>query len=383
MKKEIQDISLLFVEDEHEARKNISEMISRRVSEFFVAENANQAIEIYKKHKPDLLLSDIRMPGMNGLQMVQIIKEINPLVKIIMMTAFTDTDYLLKCIDLQVDGYIVKPVYKTKLLSAINKQADIILSWKRIKMQEKEKILYTKQLEEQNKDLDDFSHTVAHDLKNPLGSMMNFSNLIVDSFDEFSKDEIRYYLSLIAKEGERTQQIINSLLLFAKIRKTDVELKELNMSVIVNKTIKRLSEMINEKNASIKLHDNWPVALGYPDWIEEVWINYLSNALKYGGVMPQIEIGYDMFDPQKENIRFWIKDFGKGISEKNQNLLFKKFEQLDQVNITGHGLGLSIVSSIINKLGGKVGVESKIGEGSLFYFTLPHYGKPKDEYLSS
>ncbi|MCD4694760.1 MAG: response regulator [Bacteroidales bacterium] len=138
MENQVLNISLLFVEDEEVARKGISEMISRRVGSFFVAENATEAIEIYKKQKPDLVLSDIQMPGMNGLQMAEKIKQVNPHVKLIMMSAFTDTNYLLTSVDMQVDGYIVKPVNKQKLIATIKKQADIIHLERKLKEQEQE-----------------------------------------------------------------------------------------------------------------------------------------------------------------------------------------------------------------------------------------------------
>ncbi len=160
------NISLLFVEDEHEARKGVSEMISRRFTDFYVAENASKALEIFKTNKVDLLLSDIKMPGMDGLEMAKKMREINPQLRLIMMSAFADTDYLLKSIDLQVDNYIIKPVRKQKLFSAIKKQADIIVSKK--KLIEQEQAL--KESEEKLKTvLDNASDSIVlHDLNGKM-----------------------------------------------------------------------------------------------------------------------------------------------------------------------------------------------------------------------
>ncbi|MEA3504856.1 MAG: HAMP domain-containing sensor histidine kinase, partial [Bacteroidota bacterium] len=97
-------------------------------------------------------------------------------------------------------------------------------------------------------------------------------------------------------------------------------------------------------------------------------------AIKYGGSHPEIEIGVDIGKNggvADGMLRFWICDKGSGVSEKDQEILFNKFERLEKVNIDGHGLGLSIVKRIVEKMGGEVGVESEIGKGSLFYFTLP------------
>ena len=111
------------------------------------------------------------------------------------------------------------------------------------------------------------------------------------------------------------------------------------------------------------------MAVGYAPWIEEVWENYLSNAIKYGGQPPKVECGYEQLSDRI--IRFWVRDNGQGLTEDEQKQLFVPFTKLSQVRVTGHGLGLSIVHRIIQKLGGQVGVESQVGQGSTFSFTLP------------
>ena len=235
---------------------------------------------------------------------------------------------------------------------------------------------HTIQLQDRNEELDAFSHTVAHDLKNPLGTIIGFADLLLESYSELSKDEILEYLNIINKDGKKTQQIINSLLLFANIRKSEIRTEELNMGNIVAEAIKSLKPMIEKSNAEIIVPDIWPLAIGYTPWIEEVWVNYLSNAIKYSGTPPKVEIGFDKANTEKKQEgmhRFWVQDNGPGISAENQKLLFNKFERLDQVKTEGHGLGLSIVRRIIEKLGGQVGMDSS--GGSLFYFTLPYVDK--------
>ena len=131
----------------------------------------------------------------------------------------------------------------------------------------------------------------------------------------------------------------------------------------------RLAHMIEEHQTEIILPGTWPVALGYDPWVEEVWVNYLSNAIKYGGQPPHVELGATA---QADGmVRFWVRDNGSGLTPEEQARLFTPFTRLDQVRAKGHGLGLSIVWRIVEKLGGQVGVESEIGRGSVFTFTLP------------
>ncbi len=126
---------------------------------------------------------------------------------------------------------------------------------------------------------------------------------------------------------------------------------------------------IQETGAEVIVPETWPKALGHGPWVEEIWANYISNAIKYGGKPPCVELGFDRRD--EDTVRFWVRDNGKGITEEDQARLFKPFLRLSEAGIKGHGLGLSIVERIAKKLGGKVGVESQIDQGSLFYFTLP------------
>ena len=176
---------------------------------------------------------------------------------------------------------------------------------------------------------------------------------------------------LIGQSAAKTIQITNELLTLASVRQQEIKLVAVNMHKVVLDSMSRLKDMIRENDAKIVLPDSWPEVLGYEAWVEEIWINYISNAIKYGGTPPQIQIGNDILPDDR--VKFWITDNGKGLSESEIALLFNKFTRLDTMRAEGHGLGLSIVKRIAEKLNGEVGVESNDvpGEGSVFYFILP------------
>jgi two-component system sensor histidine kinase/response regulator len=165
--------------------------------------------------------------------------------------------------------------------------------------------------------------------------------------------------------------------LLAAVRQSDVKTGPISMANVVSSAKQRLSAMVSDAGAELILPDptSWPKTIGYAPWIEEIWINYLSNAVKYGGNPARVELGadpdYGKSAAGRRMARFWARDNGPGIAAEDVPQLFNQFTRLDQMRAEGHGLGLSIVARIIEKLGGEVGVETKPGEGSLFYFTLP------------
>jgi PAS domain S-box-containing protein len=218
-------------------------------------------------------------------------------------------------------------------------------------------------------ELEAFAHTVAHDLKNPLNNVIGYATVLVQGNMEKSPERAKNHLQVILNNSQKMNNIINELLLLASVRKQDqVPCGPLDMAAIVAEAQERLRLMIEQSGAHITTPSAWPLATGYAAWVEEVWVNYLSNAIKYGGVPPQVDLGAALEDGM---VRFWVRDNGAGLTLAEQARLFSQFTRLAEARAEGHGLGLSIVRRIVEKLGGTVGVQSAVGAGSTFSFTLP------------
>lgn len=230
------------------------------------------------------------------------------------------------------------------------------------------------ELQKRNEELDAFAHTVAHDLKNPAFVINGNAQLLLHDYATLSDGERQRHVKIIEQTGRRIGTIIDELLLLSRLRKSEVETSPLDMMRIVAESISRLADNIRAARAEIVWPDSsaWPRALGHGPWVEEVWTNYLSNALKYGATppaAPRIELGAAL---QPDGmVHCWVRDHGRGLTPEEQASLFIPFTRLDQVRLTGHGLGLSIVRHIVEKLGGQVGLESQVGQGSTFFFALP------------
>ena len=224
-------------------------------------------------------------------------------------------------------------------------------------------------LQEQNIELDAYAHSVAHDLKNPLATVVGMSSLVRSIGAGMPEAQRLDMLGRIHAAGLKMVEIIDSLLLLSRAR-SDAEfaLQPVELGPLVEDTIKGLGAQIAASGASLHITTELPVVAGYAPWIERVLVNYLGNAIKYGGEPPQIEVGSTAIDGMHE---IWVQDHGQGLSVEAQSRLFQPFSRAGRVGGDGHGLGLSIVRRIVERMGGSVGCESRSGQGTRFWFRLP------------
>jgi len=347
-----------------------------------VASDGESALSTVEHIKPDIILLDVVLPGIDGFETCRRLKasETTRHIPVIFITAQANTVDKVRGFALGAVDYITRPIQSEEVLARLKthltlQQLQLTLAEQNMRLQaeiaEREKLI---------EELDAFAHTVAHDLKNPLGVTINYATFLQKYFDKLSPDELKNRLDLIARNGQKMNNIINELLLLASIRTEEIDAQPLEMAEIVAEVQNRLAFMIEEYEANVITPEtDWPVAWGYGPWVEEVWTNYLSNAIKYGGQPPCVELGSTIV-AGGGLVQFWVRDNGRGLTPVEQSQLFIPFTRLSQANVEGHGLGLSIVQRIVEKLGGTVGVESEgvPGRGSTFSFTLPQ-SNPKIE----
>lgn len=367
--------TLLIVDDIPDNINMLLEFLTQSGFKVLVAKEGQAAIRKAQYAQPDLIMLDVMMPGMDGFEVCKILKR-NPAtqkIPIIFMTALSDTIDKLKGFSLGAVDYITKPIQHEEVLARISTHLKLRQLQQQLETELKIRQEYAIELEKRNTELNTFARTVAHDLKNPLHGIVNLSGLLLErcASDPVLEEDGLNYLQLIEQAGQEMFNTIEALLLLAGLsNQNTIETQPLDMAEIINRVVeKRLFYMLRDFQAQISLTETWPVAKGYAPWVEEVWANYLSNALKYGGQPPQLELGANV--QANKMIRFWIHDNGPGLSPEAQAKLFTPFTRLHQTRAEGHGLGLSIVQQIIEKLGGQVGVESVEGQGSTFYFMLP------------
>lgn len=361
--------TLLVIDDMPDNIKILLKILTQLNFKVLAARDGQQGIRIAEYTLPDLILLDIMMPEMNGFEVCRYLKSqaTTQAIPIIFMTALDDVQSKIKGFECGAADYITKPFQYKEVVARVDTHIHLYKLQQQLQTQMQE-------LEKSNQELDAFAHTVAHDLKNPLNGVINLTEVLLETcpFDTLNPaiGKCKERLQVVATASHQMLNIIESMLLLAGVsNKKIVELQPLDMDKIITQVIHNLNAMITEYQGEIRLPPEWPTAKGYAIWVQEIWMNYLTNGLKYGGNPPILELG--AYSQENEMICFWVQDNGNGLTEPEQSRLFTPFTRLQENRAHGHGLGLSIVQQIAEKLGGQVGVESQLGQGSRFFFTLP------------
>jgi signal transduction histidine kinase len=231
----------------------------------------------------------------------------------------------------------------------------------------------TEQLEAANKELEAFSYSVSHDLRAPLRAVMGFSNAMLEDYSETLEEPARRYLGLINDNTQNMGQLIDDLLAFSRLGRQQMEPVRVDMAALAHAVVEEIVQANTGRNIEVSVGDI-PPAFGDRAMFRQVFVNLLSNAVKYtrGRDVACIEIGSEQRGG--DNIYF-VKDNGAGFDMKYAHKLFGVFQRLHSAReFEGTGVGLALVQRVVNRHGGRVWAEGKVGDGATFYFSLPVKG---------
>lgn len=276
----------------------------------------------------------------------------------------------------------------------------LILDISELKDARAELTALTHQLQEQNheltksnKELDDFAYIASHDLKEPLRGIHNYSIFLLEDYEDRLDEQGRHMLQTLTRLTRRMECLIDSLLHFSRLGRTEMAMEEVSLQTAVEDVLESLSYSLEERGVEIRIPEKLPTVYCDSARVGEIYRNLITNAMKYNDKPKKwIEIGYqklvggaDNVDCQDSNIVFHVRDNGIGIEQKHQESIFRIFKRLHGRYEFGggSGAGLTIAQKIVERHQGCISVESILGDGATFYFTLGDIsGKGKSDHLA-
>jgi PAS domain S-box-containing protein len=233
------------------------------------------------------------------------------------------------------------------------------------------------ELEAANKELNAFAYSVAHDLRAPLRAMEGFSQALLEDYRDRLDHVGQDYARRIASAAQHLDGLIQDLLAYSHLSQAELELLPVDPTRLLKDVQVKLKTVLQERHAQVTVREPLPWVFGHDTTLGQVLQNLLSNAMKFvpPGVQPQVRVWAEERD---KLVRLWVEDNGIGIAPEHQERIFRIFERLHGVETyPGTGIGLAIVRKAVERMGGRVGVESALGQGSRFWMELQNAGGPR------
>jgi two-component system sensor histidine kinase/response regulator len=374
---ELENSSILVVDDTPE---NLDVLIAYLIDYGFtilVAQSGMEAIELVEQSIPDIILLDVMMPpGIDGYETCKRLKNIEKAknIPVIFMTALSNTLDKIKGFDIGGVDYITKPLHHAEVLARIKAHLTIRKLQQKVQAQNERLEKQNEQLKEVNASKDKFFSIIAHDLRNPLQVLLGYSELIIMNIENHNKANISKYVELILKTAKNLYTLLENLLMWSKVQKGLMEHNPQHSYVkeIVEGNIILFSPNAEQKQITLTHSVESQIAV-YVDknMINAVVRNLISNALKFtekGGSVRVTAVEDD------ELVQVSVNDTGVGISKENMQMLFRIDVTHKNVGTSGErgsGLGLILCKELVEKNNGAIWVESEVGKGTTFTFTLP------------
>lgn len=376
---------LLIVDDNLKHQHLLSHILAEQGYEVMILTNNTLTLEDVKRSRPDLILLTIIILEGDAYQITQQLKvnELTCHIPIILLGTTTKTVDPAEAFAHGAVDYLNEPFQAQEILARVGHQLKICDLQKKLNEQnlllQKEKSerqqleIQLEQSKEQTKsyyqELEELTNVVSHDLRQPLINISSFAQLLARRYQNTLDAKVQNYINHILAGTDQMKKLINDLLVYSRIRRNQ-NFQLIDGNSLIESVLSSLTRKIRENSASI-IHDNLPKLMGDEQQLRQLFENLISNAIKFRrpDIQPQIKI---MVEPKDNEWLFAVCDNGIGIAPDYFERVFAPCQRLHtDKEYPGTGLGLAISKKIVEHHGGRIWLESQVGLGTNFYFTLP------------
>ena len=371
----IKQIRLLLVDDEQDFRNTLAKRLSKRGITALQAASGNECLKLLADHPVDVVVMDVKMPGISGLEVLHKIREMAIPTEVILLTGHSATQDGVEGIKLGAFDYLSKPVEFEHLLGKITQAYDKILA----EHQSKEAAEFKARIEQQMiaterlAALGTLAAGVAHEINNPLAIINEAAGYLRMLFNKKTDNELqdreKYEKALekIELSVQRARNITHQLL--GSVRKSDSVLVELDIAALVEETLQLMGSEAKNKNIEVAVNTDRNLKTLWidPNQVRQILINLISNAIHATPAQGRIAIG---LDNTANGISIRVEDTGTGIPKEHMEKIFEPFFSTKSPG-QGTGLGLFVTREIVEKLNGNIKVHSRFGHGARFTVQIP------------
>jgi signal transduction histidine kinase len=361
---------ILIAEDAPVSRRLLQRCLQKWGHDVVVASNGAEAWQHFSQGDFRMVISDWMMPGMDGPEFIRRIRASQRLgyVYTVLLTAKSEKEDIVAGMDAGADDFVTKPFDQDEL---------------RVRLRAGERIVRLEQtLAEQNQELrtraeemEAFAYSASHDLQTPLRTFEGYARWLLEDYGEVLDAQGRELCDDIIEDALHMKTLLDGLLEYSRIGRLEIEVTSVPVQRVVERMMHELQVEIAATGAHIDLTETLPAVLYSEACLTQVFSHLVSNALKFiDGKAPAITIGCE---DDQECYRITVSDNGIGIAPEHHRRIFELFKRLHtRETYPGTGAGLTFVKRIVETHGGQVGVESNLGEGSTFFFTIPKMPPP-------
>jgi two-component system sensor histidine kinase/response regulator len=366
---------ILLVDDREENLIALERLLVDLDVELHKATNGNDALKITLHHDFALALLDIQMPGMDGYELAQILREEERTARlpfIFISAIYKDHVNIFKGYEKGAFSYLTKPFEPEVLINKVKffiekHEQEQALKNTQIILEERVKAR-TAELERSNADLEQFAYVASHDLQEPLRMVASYVELLQRKYKDKLDQDANDYIAFAVDGATRMKQLINDLLRFSRITKLSDRVA-VPMDEVLAQVLKDLKLALEEADAVVT-SDPLPTVLADRTGMTQVLQNLVGNAIKFRAHDRRPEVHVSAAEDAHQ-WTFSVRDNGIGMEEKYTEKVFAIFGQLhSKATYPGTGIGLSMARKIVERSGGRIGFSSRLGEGTSFHFTV-------------